>query len=128
MSDATPDGPHSPRILSIAWGRMEITELGIGKDFMLYPGGGKPWDWRESGTEHNPGIQPSDVQYLIDHGAETIVLSLGMERRLQIDPATITLLERLRVPYQTAETPEAVELYNKAATNSSVGGLFHSTC
>jgi hypothetical protein len=107
---------------------MEIADLGIGKDFMLHPGGGKPWDWRESGTEHDPGIQPSDVQYLIDHGAETIVLSLGMERRLQIDPATITLLERLSVTYQAAETLEAVELYNQALANGSVGGLFHSTC
>ncbi|MEU5152952.1 MTH938/NDUFAF3 family protein [Glycomyces sp. NPDC021274] len=128
MSDTTSDGLRSPRILSITWGRMEIADLGIGKDFMLHPGGGKPWDWRESGTEHDPGIQPSDVQYLIDHGAETIVLSLGMERRLQIDPATIALLERLSVPYQAAETLEAVELYNQALANGSVGGLFHSTC
>lgn len=128
MSDATSEGRGSPRILSIAWGRMEIAGLGVGKDFMLHPGGGKPWDWRESGTEHNPGIQPADVQYLIDHGAEIVVLSLGMERRLQIDPAAIALLERLGVPYQAAETSQAVELYNNAAETASVGGLFHSTC
>ncbi|MFG3340743.1 Mth938-like domain-containing protein [Glycomyces sp. NPDC048151] len=128
MSDARPDRPSSPKILSIAWGRMEIEDLGVGKDFMLHPGGGKAWDWRESGTEHSPGIQPSDVRYLIDRGAETIVLSLGMERRLQIDPATIALLERLHVGYQAAETPEAVALYNRAADTGSVGGLFHSTC
>jgi hypothetical protein len=128
MSDATPEGPESPRILSIAWGRMEVADLGLGKDFMLHPGGGKPWDWRESDTEHDPGIQPSDVQYLIDHGAETVILSLGMERRLQIDPATIALLERLGVPYQAAETPEAVALYNDATATLRVGGLFHSTC
>ncbi|WP_030159948.1 MTH938/NDUFAF3 family protein [Glycomyces sp. NRRL B-16210] len=128
MSEATPEGVQSPMILSIEWGRMEIARLGVGKDFMLYPGGGKPWDWRESGTEHDPGIQPSDVQYLIDRGAELIVLSLGMERRLRIDPATIELLERLDIPYRAAETSEAVALYNESIPSVQVGGLFHSTC
>lgn len=68
------------------------------------------------------------MQYLIDHGAETVVRSLGMERRLQVDPATIALLERLGIPYRTAETEEAVCLDNEAAENGAVGGLFHSTC
>ncbi|RRS00502.1 Mth938-like domain-containing protein [Glycomyces terrestris] len=126
MSDAAHDDTASPKILSVAWGRMEVDGLGTGKDFMLHPGGGRPWDWRESGTEHSPGIQPADVQYLIDNGAESIVLSLGMERRLEVDPATVALLERLGVPYRTAETREAVELYN--ADPGRVGGLFHSTC
>jgi len=34
----------SPRIVRISWGRMEIEGLGAGKDFKLYPGGGRAWD------------------------------------------------------------------------------------
>jgi hypothetical protein len=41
---------------------MEIDGLGKGKDFKLWPGGGRPRDWRETGTHQVPGIQPADVQ------------------------------------------------------------------
>ena len=34
--------------------------MGSGKDFKLYPGGGREWDWNETGTRHVPGIQPGD--------------------------------------------------------------------
>jgi hypothetical protein len=29
---------RSPRILSISWGRMDVEDLGVGKDFKLHPG------------------------------------------------------------------------------------------
>lgn len=65
---------------------------------------------------------------LLDQGTETLVLSIGTERRLQVDPSTIALLERLGAPYQTAEASKAVELYNKLAETTPAGRLFHSTC
>lgn len=55
------DTPRSPRISHISWGRMVVEEVGEGKDFKLYPGGGREWDWRETGTQHDPGIQPADI-------------------------------------------------------------------
>ncbi|GAA1682195.1 hypothetical protein GCM10009830_31610 [Glycomyces endophyticus] len=64
--------------------------------------------------------------YLIDRGAAMIVLSLGMEERLQVDPATVVLLDPLGVPYRAAQTLEAAAIYNAAEV--PVGGLFHSTC
>jgi hypothetical protein len=67
--------PASPTIVSIAWGRMEIAGLRVGKDFKLYPGGGCEWDWNESGTRHQPGIQPTDVEELLTRGATVVVLS-----------------------------------------------------
>ena len=33
-----------PRIVRISWGRMQVEGLGAGKDFKLYPGGGRAWD------------------------------------------------------------------------------------
>jgi hypothetical protein len=49
----------SPRIVSISWGRMEVDGLEPGKDFKLFPGGGREWDWSETGIRHRPGIQHS---------------------------------------------------------------------
>jgi hypothetical protein len=54
----------SPKIVSISWGRMEVGGLEPGKDFKLFPGGGREWDWSETGTRHRPGIQPEDVDLL----------------------------------------------------------------
>ncbi len=118
----------SPRITRVSWGRMEVEGLGEGKDFKLYPGGGREWDWAETGTQHVPGIQPSDVQELLDHGARVVVLSRGMQFMLQICPETLELLRSRGVTFHDAETKAAVELYNKLAEAELVGGLFHSTC
>ncbi|UCH85514.1 MAG: hypothetical protein JSW50_07465, partial [Candidatus Latescibacterota bacterium] len=102
--------------------------LGRGKDFKLYPGGGRPWDWRETGTEHEPGIQPIDVVELLNNGARVIVVGCGMNSRLQTCQETIELLEEKNVPLHIKETREAVALYNKLAADKPVGGLFHTTC
>src|SRR5947207_6427055 len=106
------DGKRAPRILAISWGRMEVAGLGIGKDYKLYPGGGRPWDWTETGTQHMPGIQPADVEELLLHGATTVVLSRGMDRQLQVDPRTLRLLEERRVTVHVLDTPDAVKIYN----------------
>ena len=63
---------------------MEVEGLGEGKDFSLYPGGGREWDWSETGTQHVPGIQPADVEELLEQGATVIVLSRGMQLRLRM--------------------------------------------
>jgi hypothetical protein len=44
----------------------------------VFPGGAREWDWRETGTRHVPGIQPADVQELIEHGAKALVLTKGI--------------------------------------------------
>ena len=57
-----------------------------------------------------------------------MVLSLGMEKRLQVDPATYDYLEQHAIKVHAAETTEAVRIYNELAAGTPVGGLFHSTC
>lgn len=61
------------------------------------------------------------------HGATTIVLSQGMDKRLLVDPAAHKYLEERSITVHVAETGEAVEIYNKLAGTTAVGGLFHST-
>jgi hypothetical protein len=108
---------------------MEIDGLGDGKDFKLYPGGGRSWDWAETGTRHSPGIQPADVQELLDRGATAVVLSLGMDQQLKVDQVTLDFPAQRSVSVHVAETREAVRIYNKLADEQvPVGGLFHSTC
>jgi len=119
---------HSPKITHISWGRMEVDGLGVGKDFKLYPGGGRAWDWTETGTKHVPGIQPSDVAELLDRGSTVIVLSRGMDLVLQTCPETLKLLRRCGITVHVHETRAAVALYNRLAGDQPVGGLFHSTC
>jgi len=119
---------RSPQVTHISWGRMEAEGLEPDKDFMLYPGGGRPWDWAEFGTRHEPGIQPAEVRELIDRGCTVVVLSRGMELRLHTMPETMELLEASGIEVHIAETTAAVELYNRFAGTQAVGGLFHSTC
>lgn len=120
--------PPSPRITHISWGRMEVEGVGVGKDFKLYPGGGRAWDWRETGTEHDPGIQPADVEELLDNGADVVVLSRGMRLALKTSPETLEFLKKRGVTVYVKETKDAVDLYNELAGERAVGGLFHSTC
>jgi hypothetical protein len=123
-----PGDLRSPWILQLSWGRLEVEGLGTFKDAKLYPGGGREWDWRETGTRHVPGIQAADVPELLDHGAEVVVLSKGVLERLQVCPETLSLLERKGLPAHVLPTEAAVRLYNELAATQKVGGLFHSTC
>lgn len=92
-------GKKSPRILEISWGTSRLN-----------------------------GIQPADAEELLAHGASTVVLSQGIDKQLQVDPATMEYLEQRSITVHVAETRQAVEIYNKLAEHAPVGGLFHSTC
>ena len=87
----------SPQITSLSWGRMAVDGVGFGKDFKLWPGGGREWDWSETNTHHSPGIQPADVAELIEHGSETVVLSRGMLLRLRTCEETLSLLKEVGI-------------------------------
>lgn len=122
-------GAASPRITALSWGRLEV-EGGSGpfKDAKLFPGGAREWDWRETGTRHEPGIQPQDVEELLERGAVSVVLSRGMHRRLRVCPQTLAMLGARGIPVHVLQTEEAMRLYNDLASREPVGGLFHTTC
>ena len=128
LTEESVPAARSPQILELSWGRMVVDGLGEGKDFKLFPGGGREWDWSETGTRHTPGIQPADVEELLANGATTVILSAGNDGRLQVDPRTLRFLEDRAAEIHVARTEEAVQLYNTLARRVPVGGLFHSTC
>ncbi len=118
----------SPIITSFSWGKLEIEGELRFKDARLWPGGGREWDWRETGTRHVPGVQPADVEEILEHGAEIIVLTRGVQEVLQIQPRTLDWLASQGVEVHVLQTERAVEIYNDLARRARVGGLFHSTC
>lgn len=120
---------QSPRITHLSWGKMTVEGIGPGKDFKLWPGGGRPWDWSETNTHHYPGIQPADIVELLQHGAVELILSRGMLLALHVCPETIELLEAEKIETHIAETREAGEIYNRLVDEGkAIGGVFHSTC
>jgi hypothetical protein len=127
-TDETPQTGPSPRITNIAWGRIETEDGRAFKDAKLWPGGGREWDWTETGTSHVPGIQPADVQELLEHGAGVVVLSRGQQERLQVPAETREWLKQKGVEVLVLPTGEAVDRYNELRESAPVGGLFHSTC
>ena len=129
MTQDRPEPNVSPRIQHLAWGRIEVEGAAAPyKDAKLWPGGSREWDWNETGTRHEPGIQPADVQELLLNGARTVVLSRGVQRRLGVRPDTLEMLEEKGVTAHVLPTEEAVSLYNELREGEAVGGLFHSTC
>jgi hypothetical protein len=98
------------------------------KDAKLFPGGSGDWNWRETGTAHRPGIQVTDVEELLDHGAKVVVLSRGMAECLHVPRETLDFLQERQIPVHVLPTQHAVALYNKLAQTEAVGGLFHTTC
>ncbi|MFW6042403.1 MAG: Mth938-like domain-containing protein [Chloroflexota bacterium] len=122
------DQVASPPITHISWGKTEVEGAGRFKDVKLFPGGARGWDWNETGTRHRPGVQPADVEELLDHGAKVIIFSTGMNRRLQVMPATLQLLEERGVTSYVLPTKQAVARYNDLRRTDRVGALIHSTC
>lgn len=117
----------SPKISAIRWGQVQVGGDTY-KDVKLYPGGARGWDWNETGTRHIPGIQPADLEELVDHGASVIILSSGFNERLQTSETALRYLEQAGCRYQIAQTEEAVKIYNSLRDDEAAGALIHSTC
>jgi hypothetical protein len=111
------------------WGAIEVEGVGALRDAKIWPGGGRGWDWNETGTQHRPGIQPGDLMELLEYGPDVVVLSRGRQLRLGTTPAALSLLEEHDVEVIRDETTAAIEEYNRlAAEHRRVAGLFHTTC
>lgn len=120
--------PLSPRVTSFSWARIEVEGHGSFKDAKLFPGGAREWNWNETGTQHIPGIQPGDVEELLQYGITSVVLAMGVNGRLRICPETMTMLRDRGVAAHAHRTEEAVRLYNTLRESEPVGALIHSTC
>jgi hypothetical protein len=120
---------RSPRILDDGWGHITVEGAGRCRDAKVWPGGGRAWDWNETCTRHRPGIQAADVQELLDHKPDVVVLSRGRQLRLNTCPETLALLAEHGVRVEQCETGLAIELYNRLVeSGAAAAALLHSTC
>uniref|UniRef100_UPI00398F0560 mth938 domain-containing protein n=1 Tax=Pristiophorus japonicus TaxID=55135 RepID=UPI00398F0560 len=120
----------SPQIASLSWGRMKVQDCATAyKDCKVWPGGSRTWDWRETGTDHHPGVQAADLEEIINKGIETLVIGRGMSEALQVPSRTLDYLKSKGVEVKSLQTEAAVREYNALASRGTrVGGVFHSTC
>jgi len=119
-------------ITDLSWGNMEVSIAGEKlhfKDCKVWPGGARAWDWGETGTHHSPGIQPADIEEILEKDVEAVVLAQGQLGRLGISKKTEAFLRERGVDYHIEKTKKAVTLFNELVQKGKrVGGLFHSTC
>ncbi|XP_069496046.1 mth938 domain-containing protein isoform X1 [Ambystoma mexicanum] len=120
----------SPNISNISWGSMKVQGCPqVYKDCKVWPGGSRTWDWRETGTNHHPGVQPADLEEVVQKGVKTLVIGRGMSEALQVPSSTVEYLKKNRIDVVVLQTEKAVKEYNDLAAHGvKVGGVFHSTC
>ncbi|XP_049582016.1 mth938 domain-containing protein [Syngnathus scovelli] len=119
-----------PEIVSLSWGRMTVKGAAAPyKDCKVWPGGSRAWDWRETGTEHRPGVQVADLQEVLDKGVDLLLIGRGMDMALQVPASTVDQVTATGVQVRVLQTEAAVAEYNRMARGgANVGGVFHSTC
>ncbi len=122
----------APKIENIYWGTVLVRDgngsLQAYKDCKVTPTESKEWNWGQTGTQHNPGIQIEDLQEFVN-SVDVVILSRGMNEVLQTKPETIKYLEKNGKEYHQLQSEKAAQKYNElVAQGRKVGGLFHSTC
>ena len=123
---------RTTRITHISWGCMKVSVDGRiyeFKDCKVWPDGAKVWDWGRTGTSHQTGIQPADIEEILDRDVEGIVLSRGMQSRLHTSYEAEDMMKSRGVEHHIEEARKAAEKFNQFAEEGRrVGGIFHSTC
>ena len=137
MSQVTTEQPQkagiqsSPIIIDAQWAKITVKDNGkelVYEDVKLWPGRSRKWDWTESGTHHNPGIQIADIQEFINN-VDAVILTRGMDLVLQVPQATIDYAKKLGKQVYVGQTQDMVKKYNELVKQGiKVGGVFHSTC
>jgi hypothetical protein len=79
-----------PLSVEIFWGRMAVESMGVGKDFKLYPGGGRAWDWAETGTRLSSGGR----RHINDHGSERCFYKPFLSSTKNLSSSSGTAAER----------------------------------
>ena len=115
-------------IASFQWGQIVDSGGRVFKDARLFPGGVEEWDWRKTGTRHDPGIQIADLADLVASGPDVVILSRGVDLVLQVPQATIDYARKHEATVLVLQSEEAVSEYNRRIAKERVVALVHSTC
>lgn len=134
MHERMQRGPAT-KVPTCSWGRLIVYVNQIPQEFKdakVWAGSKDSqaiaWDWKKTGTQHVPGIQPADLDEFIDQ-VDEVVLTRGVEHVLQVPQATIDYVKSKGKVCHVGQTADMIELFNKLVDQGKkVGGVFHSTC
>jgi hypothetical protein len=115
-------------ITTFRWGVIIDATGRTFKDARLFPGGVEEWDWRRTGTRHDPGIQIADLDDLLTTKPDVVILSRGVDLVLQVPHATIAHARAHAKTVLVLQSEEAVAEYNRRIANERMIALIHSTC
>lgn len=116
-----------PTIERLEWGRVHTT-AGAFRDARLWPGGATGWDWRDTGTRHDPGVRAADLAEMLDDVA-VVVIGCGQQRRLGVTDEARTAVADAGADLEVLESSVAVERHNElVADDVRVATIVHSTC
>ena len=118
----------SPLVAAFRWGVIEDSTGRVFKDARLYPGGTEGWDWRKTGTHHEPGIQVADFEDLLTLHPASVILTRGVQLVLQVPEATVAYARASGAEVLVLQSEDAVAEYNRRARREPVVALIHSTC
>src|SRR5215475_12734197 len=107
-------------ITSFQWGRIVDSNGRIFKDARLFPGGVEEWDWRKTGTRHDPGIQAADFADLVETKPDLVILSRGVDLVLQVPQATVDFARAHAREVLVLQSEQAVAEYNRRVANERV--------
>uniref|UniRef100_A0A7S4SZY2 Mth938 domain-containing protein n=1 Tax=Alexandrium monilatum TaxID=311494 RepID=A0A7S4SZY2_9DINO len=129
---------NCPEVSSISWGKIVVRDPATGntqqfRDIKIWPGGAKPWDWRETGTRHSPGTQLADVHELLQSNPEVVIVSRGMSQRLHVSPELQEVMRAAEgdsgVRWLELPSDKVAETYSELLSSGRrVAAIVHSTC
>jgi hypothetical protein len=121
--------PDNVTVTSFRWGQIVDSAGNVFKDARLFPGGAEEWDWRRTGTRHDPGIQAADLEDLLGAKPDVVILSRGVELVLQVPQATIDFARSRAAEVLVLQSEQAVAEYNRrVGAGERIVALIHSTC
>ncbi len=115
-------------VTGFRWGEIVVADDRTFKDARLHPDGAEEWDWRKTGTRHDPGIQTTDLADLIAMKPDVIILSRGVDLVLQVPQATIDYAKAHARTVPVLQSEQAVAEYNRRVATERAVALIHSTC
>lgn len=118
---------NTPVISELSWGQVRTPD-GTFKDVKLWPGGSREWDWGETGTSHDPGVQAADLAELLD-GVDVVVVGCGQQERLGVTDEARAAVADAGAELVVLASPQAVDRHNGLVVDGiAVATLLHSSC
>jgi len=114
------------QIDSCSFGNIKINGKTYTNDVIISPGKilENNW-WRTEGHELNL----EDMDKIFSNNPDIFVMGIGHNGRLDIQPEVRKQLKEKNIELKSANTTEAVEIYNKLSQkDENVIGGFHLTC